>query len=224
MSTNDPRSTLPVNVADLPRIIPVFPLPGVLLLPQGRLPLNIFEPRYVQMVRDAAKSDGMIGMIQTSEPLDARREPKLYRTGCLGRIISSKDMDDGRILITLSGLCRFDVMEELAHLTPYRQVVADYTRFQDDCDATADHSAVNRPQFVERVKAYLASRGLSSDWKTVEQVPDDALVNSLAMICPYDPAEKQALLEAETVGRRADIMIAIMDFALAGAEIPPQTH
>lgn len=222
--TSDAGPGLLADPAELPRIIPVFPLPGVLLLPQGRLPLNIFEPRYLQMVRDAAQGDRMIGMIQTSEPLDARLEPRLYRTGCLGRITTSKDFDDGRMLITLTGLCRFDVAEELAHVTPYRKVAANYTRFLDDCDAAADHSVVNRPQFVTRVKAYLAARGLSSDWKTVEQVPDDALVNSLAMICPFDPAEKQALLEAETVGRRADIMIAIMDFALASAEIPPQTH
>ena len=224
MSNSDQTDDMITDPAELPRIIPVFPLPGVLLLPQGRLPLNIFEPRYLQMVRDAVKGDGMIGMIQTTESLEARPEPRLYRTGCLGRITHLKDLEDGRILITLSGLCRFDIVEELAHVTPYRQLVADYTRFAGDCAEAADLSVINRPQFVAKVKEYLSARGLSSDWKTVEKVPDDALVNSLAMICPFEPAEKQALLEAETVARRADIMIAIMDFALAGAEMPPQTH
>jgi hypothetical protein len=224
MSGVDQNINLSAGPATLPRVIPVFPLPGVLLLPQGRLPLNIFEPRYLSMVRDAARGDGVIGMIQTMEPLDARSEPKLYRTGCLGRVTTNKETEDGRILITLTGLCRFEVAEELFHVTPYRQVAADYSRFLRDCDFTADHSVVNRTLFIERVRAYLSARGLSSDWKTVEKVPDDALVNSLAMICPFEPAEKQALLEAETVARRADIMIAIMDFALAGAEIPPLTH
>jgi Lon protease-like protein len=222
MSKAGENTGLLVDPAELPRVIPIFPLPGALLLPQGRLPLNIFEPRYLNMVRDAFKSDGLIGMIQTAEALDARPEPKLYRTGCLGRITSKKDEADGRILITLTGLCRFDVVEELFHVTPYRKVAVDYTRFLDDCDAGADHSVVRRQVFVDHVKAYLAARGLSSDWKTVDQVPDDALVNSLAMICPFEPAEKQALLEAETVGRRADIMNTIIDFALAQAEMPPQ--
>lgn len=224
MSEN-PNATDPgFNPADLPRVIPVFPLPGVLLLPQGRLPLNIFEPRYLQMVRDAVREDGVIGMIQTLEPPETRPEPKLFRTGCLGRISGQKELDDGRILITLQGLCRFDVAEELAHMTPYRKVVADYSRFLMDCETPLHHSVANRARFVERVKQYLAARGLASDWNTVEKVPDDALINALAMVCPFEPREKQALLEAETVSARADVMIAIMDFALAQSDTPPQTH
>lgn len=223
--TENPDATAPgFDITVLPRVIPVFPLPGALLLPQGRLPLNIFEPRYLQMVRDAADGDGVIGMIQTSEPLDARPEPKLFRTGCLGRVSGLKELEDGRLLITLHGLCRFDVVEEQAHMTAYRKVVADYSRFQADGAVRADHSVANRARFVERVKQYLAARGLASDWKTVEKVPDDALVNSLAMVCPFEPREKQALLEAETVSQRADIMIAIMDFALAQSDTSPQTH
>ncbi len=218
------QAKLPRSVEELPRVIPVFPLAGALLLPQGRLPLNIFEPRYLKMVDDALAGDSLIGMVQPTGSQDGPGEPELYDTGCLGQISEHERTDDGRILITLTGVCRYTMIEELAHTTPYRKVVAAYDHFVADCDKEADKTVINRSLFIDRVKAYLGARGLSSDWKTIEDVPDDALVNALAMLCPFEPREKQALLEAETLARRADVMTAIIDFSLAQPEPPRHTH
>ncbi len=191
------------RVSDLPQMIAVFPLDGALLLPGGVLPLQIFEPRYLNMVDDVMSGDRVIGMIQTRAGGD-RERPKLASVGCLGRITSYAETPDGRYLITLTGVCRFEAGEELALRSPYRQLRANYDRFAGDL---SDDEAVQAPdaarkRFAKALKRYLNHRDLDIDWDTASNAPLEALVNSLAMGLPFEPAEKQALLEApDLVGR-----------------------
>lgn len=213
-ATRNPRDL--ENPAHLPRVIPVFPLSGALLLPRSTLPLNIFEPRYLAMCRDALAGDGVIGMIQPRDPDDSRAEPPLYEIGCLGRISEHRDLPDGRMLITLEGLSRFAVLEELAHTTPYRQVVASYERFAGDQSAPAYAlDLAVRERLVADLRRFLDTRGLTADWDIIADAPDETLVNTLAIICPFESNEKQALLEAPTLAERARTMVTIMEFALA---------
>lgn len=220
-STHSPRQTeTPLH---LPRVIPLFPLTGVLLLPHATLPLNIFEPRYLALCRDALAGDKVIGMIQPRDPEDGRFEPAVYETGCLGRISEHRDLPDGRMLITLEGLSRFTVLEELARTTPYRQAVASYERFAGDHDgARAALPQALTPEVRERLvtdlRRFLDARGLTADWDIIADAPDEMLVNTLAMICPFESNEKQALLEAMTLDDRARTMVTIMEFALAEPE------
>lgn len=201
------------SFAELPRVIPIFPLSGVLLLPGGMLPLNIFEPRYLNMTQAAlASGHRMIGMIQPNGD-DAGDTPSVYDTGCAGRIISFAETDDGRLLITLSGMCRFTVVEELPLNDGYRRVVADYAGFQSDMttDATAD---IDRPRLLEVIKAYLAHQGIEANWRAIEGADDDRLVASLAMMCPFRASEKQALLEAPDLAERARVIVTLLEMAL----------
>jgi len=197
---------------DLPQVIPVFPLDGALLLPGGELPLQIFEPRYLNMVDDAMAGDRVIGMIQTragGEPV----RPPLAAVGCAGRITSYAETSDGRYLITLTGVCRFDAGEELAIRTPYRQVRADYGRFEGDLArdevVTAEDGA--RTRFAKALKRYLNNRELDIDWDTANSAPLEALVNSLSMGLPLDPAEKQALLEAPDLAARFTALTVLLE-------------
>lgn len=213
---SDDESTEPRH---LPRVIPIFPLAGALLLPRATMPLNIFEPRYLAMCRDALQSDKLIGMIQPRDVGDVRFEPELYKTGCVGRIIDSRDLRDGRMLITLEGVSRFDIVEELDRTTPYRKVVATYDRFGADRRApTISLDFALRERMVEDLKRFLDARGLTADWNIIGDAPDEILVNTLAMICPFEANEKQALLEEPTLGARALTMITIMEFALAAPD------
>ena len=204
-SANDP----------LPTAIPVFPLTGAVLLPRGTLPLNIFEPRYLAMVRDAMAAGGaanrMIGIIQPRG--DDRDPPPLYAVGCIGRIAEMRETDDGHILIALTGVTRFKVAAELDRTTPYRQVMADYHDFQDDRDDPDPLTATARAALEDVLRAYLDAQGLSADWDAVNAADDEALVTTLASVCPFDPAEKQALLEAEDLPERAATLTALMTFA-----------
>lgn len=195
-----------------PSVIPVFPLAGALLLPRGQLPLNIFEPRYLAMVKDVMGGDRLIGMIQPRQA-GPQSEPALYDTGCAGRITDFHETDDGRFLITLKGLTRFHVVEELSRMTAYRQVKADYSGFEGDRLTPMREAGIDRAGLIEGLKAYLGRRGLQADWKAIEKAPDETLVNSLAMICPFSPAEKQALLEADSLRTRTETMIALMEMA-----------
>jgi Lon protease-like protein len=206
---------------DLPASIPVFPLDGALLLPGAALPLIIFEPRYIAMVDDAMSGRRLIGMVQTAPGAGAK--PALSPIGCVGRITSYSETGDGRYLITLTGICRYRVVEELDCLTPYRQVRADFATFETDiAEVTSDKHPPRRP-FMNALKHYLDKRGLSLDWKTAEHAPPDALVASLSMALPFDPAEKQALLEAPTLQDRYETLVALLeiDGAVEPDDDPP---
>lgn len=197
----------------LPRVIPIFPLPGVLLLPRGRLPLNIFEPRYLEMTQDAMASHRMIGMIQPADP-DAKLDaPEVYAIGCAGRITSFQETPDGRFLITLTGVCRFAIVRELEQDgLPYRRVSADYSRFAGDL-AAPPPLAVDRERMIPALRSYFDHHGLSADWEAIERADDEALAICLAMTCPFEPGEKQALLECRGESERVGMMQAFFEFA-----------
>lgn len=201
-----------LNAADLPQLIPVFPLDGALLLPGGELPLQIFEPRYLNMIDDVMAGERVIGMIQTRAG-GTRSQPRLAAVGCLGRVTNYAETSDGRYLITLTGVCRFEVGEELSLRTPYRQVRARYDRFVADLnreeDALADPDA--RKRFAKALKRYLNARELDIDWDTANTAPLEALVNSLSMGLPFEPAEKQALLEADGLDGRFEALTALLE-------------
>jgi len=209
------------KASDLPPQIPVFPLGGALLLPRTQLPLNVFEPRYLQMVDDALGHERIIGMIQPDGPealtmeKDADAKPQLCKVGCAGRITSFLEADDGRYIVTLTGICRFRVIEELDTLTPYRQCHIDTGEFAVDLKAGAGEDAVSRERLLEVLKLYLETRGLGSDWDAIKNAPNENLVNSLSAISPYGPDEKQALLEAKTLEDRNQMLIALTEIALA---------
>lgn len=196
----------------LPSTIAVFPLDGVLLLPRGHVPLNIFEPRYLDMFEDALGRGRFIGLIQ---PTDDGAPPPLAGTGCLGRITSFNETDDGRMIVTLTGVARFHVAQELDVTTPYRQVEADYRGFESDLIADVGAIDVNRDGVLDVLKRYLDMNGMQADWEAIEASGNEALVNSLCIISPYGGQEKQAMLEAASLAERADILIALTEMVLA---------
>jgi Lon protease-like protein len=200
------------SIDELPQTLAIFPLSGVLLLPRGQLPLNIFEPRYLAMVDTALSGSRLIGMIQPLESEEDAAKPRLAAVGCAGRIVSYRETDDGRVLITLLGLCRFRVAEELHAMTPFRQVRADYAPFLDDM-AEVLPTHFPRERLAAALKDYLARRELKADWGSVMSAPADVLVNSLAMLCPFEPAEKQALLEAPGWQERIATLVALLEMA-----------
>lgn len=202
----------------LPRTIPVFPLPEVLLLPRGRLPLNIFERRYVAMVEDALAADRMIGMIQPLESSCADGAPSLYNTGCAGRICRFEETGDGRYLIALSGVCRFTVVEELAPVSDYRRVQADWSDFHGDLDPVAE-SGLDRGRLLSALRGYFGTHGIEADWEALREAPDERLITCLSMICPFGASEKQALLEARDLAARAGVLMALIE--MGGAACGP---
>ena len=206
-----------IKAIELPQVIPVFPLPGSILLSRGQLPLNVFEPRYLNMVDDAMAGDRIIGLIQ---PLISAPEPQppLARVGCAGRITSFNETSDGRYLITLTGVCRFRVTSELQVKTPYRQVRADFAPFEADLRAPDPAADFDRDHFLDALRPYLEHRGLNVDWDTAEAAPQEALINSLAMALPFEAAEKQALLEAVAVEDRARALTALLRIDAAGSD------
>ena len=197
----------------LPTILPIFPLTGVLLLPRGRLPLNIFEPRYLAMTRDALAGDRLIGMVQPSDPGASGDNPPLYPTGCAGRITSFAETEDERFLITLTGTCRFRIRDELPLLEGYRRVVPEWSGFARDLDSE-DEPAFDRERLMRGLKGYFQQRQISADWGAINSVPGERLVTSVAMVCPFEPSEKQALLEASDLNERARLLTAIVEMAL----------
>lgn len=199
--------------ATLPRRLPIFPLTGALLLPGGHLPLQIFEPRYLQMTRDALTGQRLIGMIQPREHEKTTQRPTLYDVGCVGRIDTAEDSTDGRILITLTGLCRFQVVEELSVSTLYRQIIAAFTRYRADLEPRSKPE-VDRSRLIDGLRQFLKVESSAPEWQWLTTVPADQLVNSLAMLCPFAPNEKQALLEAENIAARASLMLSLIDMAL----------
>jgi len=197
----------------LPAILPIFPLTGVLLLPRGRLPLNIFEPRYLAMTRDALAGERLIGMVQPSDPTASGSNPPVYPTGCAGRITSFSETDDGRFLITLTGTCRFRIREELPLLEGYRRVVPDWHEFARDL-GNEEEPSFDRERLMRGLKGYFHQHQISADWDAITSVSGDRLVSSIAMICPFDPSEKQALLEATDLVERARLLTTIVEMAV----------
>jgi Lon protease-like protein len=199
--------------ADLPDAIPVFPLPGALLLPRGRLPLNIFEPRYLAMLDDALKSDHrLIGMVQ---PYDSRAQPpRLHAIGCAGRVTSLSETEDGRYLIVLSGISRFRIREEIEGFTPYRRVRIEWSDFAGDLDKPGEVGDFDKEDFLALLRRYFETQNLSSDWDSMREAEPEMLVNSLSMMCPFAVEEKQALLEAPRLADRADTLRALLQFAI----------
>jgi len=213
-----PMNVIYKSAADLPSVIPVFPLPGALLLPRGQMPLNIFEPRYLAMVDDSFR-DGhrLIGMIQPDIAHSPKNsdKPALFRVGCVGRITQLAESGDGRYILELTGVARFRVVEELDVLTAYRQCKVDFFAFADDFTARVGEDEVNREALLVALADFLKANNLKVDWEGVESAPNEALVNALAMMSPYGPPEKQAMLEAPDLKTRAEILIAITEMDLA---------
>jgi Lon protease-like protein len=206
------------RIEDLPAELPIFPLTGVLLLPNGRLPLNIFEPRYLAMFDDALAGSRLIGMIQPASAKDdqdsAGASPSLYAVGCAGRITSFNETGDGRYMVALDGVARFRIARELPLHRGYRRVVPDWTPFA--ADLTEDDASIDRVRLVELLQAYFRQQQISANWDAIGQAPDDRLLTSLAMVCPFAPPEKQALLEADCLSDRARLMMALLEIAIAG--------
>jgi len=203
--------------ADLPGTIPVFPLPGALLLPRGQMPLNIFEPRYLAMIDDSLR-DGhrLIGMIQPDHAHPGpEQKPNLYRVGCAGRITQLAETGDGRYLLQLTGVARFRIEEELSVATAYRQCRVTFAPFAADFIARKGEEAVDRDHLLEALRAFLKANNLKADWHGIESAPNEALVNALAMMSSYGSAEKQAMLEAPDLKTRAEILIAATEIDLA---------
>jgi len=204
------------SFADLPGTMPVFPLTGVLLLPRAALPLNVFEPRYLELVDDALRGNRLIGMIQPSESEEAVLKPKLSQVGCAGRVISWRETEDNRYLITLAGLCRFRLKEEISVLSAYRQVACDFAPFAGDLAEDEGDGDFPRDRLLAALKDYLSRRDMKADWKSVMSAPAESLVNALAMMCPFEPAEKQALLEAPCWTDRVSTLVALLEISTAG--------
>ena len=203
-----------ISVADLPDTIPVFPLPGALLLPRARLPLHIFEPRYLAMLDDALKTQHrLIGMIQ---PRDGSREgaPSLHAIGCAGRVTAFSETEDGRYMITLSGISRFRVAQEVDGFTPYRRCTVTWSSFTQDTGPVEHDPGFDRDSFFRLLGRYFDSEGLQTDWDSLKDAEDELLLNSLSMLCPFEPEDKQALLEAPSLSTRRETLVTLLEFAL----------
>jgi Lon protease-like protein len=198
----------------LPSLLPIFPLVGVLLLPRGRLPLNIFEPRYLAMFDDALAGERMIGMIQPDRQATASQSPPLYSVGCAGRITSFSESGDGRYLVALDGVSRFRIAEELPLHRGYRRVMPDWKPFA--ADLSEETLSIDRSRLIELLQTYFRQKQLSANWEAIGKAPDEQLLISLAMICPFAAPEKQALLEAGCLSDRARLMMSLLEIAIAG--------
>jgi len=211
------------RLADLPQTLPIFPLTGVILMPHGRLPLNVFEPRYLALVEDAlGNRDRLVGMIQPREPGSEGMtrggvvppSPPLYTTGCAGRISMFSETDDNRYLITLVGVCRFELAEELPSTRGYRRVVPNFTPWRTDLDPqNTEHGTIDRESLIRPLRAYFAARNITTDWDAVAQTPDDRLVVTLAMNCPFEPQERQALLECKSMAELTRAVTTLLEMA-----------
>ncbi len=199
---------------DLPAEIPIFPLSRVLLLPGSRLPLNIFEPRYLNMTDTALAGERLIGMIQ---PVGANTdpEPELYKTGCVGRIVSFSETEDGRYLITLGGLIRFDIAEERPLRDGFRVAGVDWTPYRHDMESDTVEG-IDRERVLGTLRSYFSMNKVDANWKAIEETTTSRLVNSLSMMIPFQSSEKQALLEASTLMDRCEILVTLLEMALAG--------
>jgi Lon protease-like protein len=210
------KSRLIETLEQMPDHLPLFPLAGALMLPRGQMPLNIFEPRYLDMVDAALRGNRLIGMIQ---PVDDQNEdgkhPLLFPVGCVGRISQFVEAEGDRYIITLTGLCRFRLVEEKTVRTPFRQAVVSYEDFAVDFEARKGEEAVDRADLLRTLKAYVEAEQLEINWREVNAAPTEALVNALSKMCPFGTREKQALLEAHDLAARAAILVAMTEIELA---------
>ncbi len=204
-----------ISKTDLPDTIPVFPLPGALLLPRSRLPLHLFEPRYMAMMDDVLKtSSRLIGMVQ---PYDAPGAAgKLHAIGCAGKVTAFSETEDGRYMITLSGASRFRVIEEVEGFPPYRRCKVSWQGFDRDLGPVEQDLTFDRPTFMDALGGYLTDQGLSTDWESLGDAEDELLINSLSMLCPFEPEDKQALLEAPSLTTRRETLMTLIEFARRG--------
>lgn len=200
----------------MPGVIALFALPGAILLPRANLPLNIFEERYLAMIDDAMRGHRIIGMIQPARENDRARAPTLYPVGCAGRITSYTETGDGRMLVALTGIARFAIGEELKVVTPYRQVKADWQNFVGDFEGPKGDDPFDRARLIAALKPFVRMLNVEIDWKWVEEAPADMLINAVAMLSPFPPAEKQALLEAPDLAARAKVALSLVELAVAG--------
>ena len=206
---------------DLPQALALFPLDGVILFPRSVVSLNVFEPRYLNMVDDALGGERLIGIIQPAAGEDGEPALHLADVGTVGRITAFSETDDGRYLITLTGVCRFDYEQELEAGTPYRQALVNYEPFAGDF-RQANDSGIDRLSLIASLKRYASLHGFNVDWNSVEQAPTETVINVAAQLCPFDAAAKQALLESITLEERANALIALLEWdAAAGDEQRP---
>jgi len=204
-----------MTFAELPDTIPLFPLPGALLLPRSRLPLHIFEPRYLQMLEDALKTrQRMIGMIQPRGMPAGGGEKRLSAIGCAGRLTAFSETEDGRYMVTLTGISRFRIKRELPGFAPYIRAEVSWTGFERDLGRAEQDDGFRREQFLDLLGRYFASEQLATDWGTLKDAEDELLLNSLSMLLPFEPEEKQALLEAPTLANRRETLVTLIEFAL----------
>ncbi|MBI3198380.1 MAG: LON peptidase substrate-binding domain-containing protein [Rhodospirillales bacterium] len=234
MSDRSPgRNPFDPSFEQLPDTLPIFPLSGVLLLPGGKLPLNVFEPRYLAMVFDALAGHRMIGMVQPVQPggyagdglpTDDGRPP-VHRIGCAGRIVSFNETEDGRLLLALSGVCRFEIVRELdlAH-GGYRRVSSVFSPYRADLDHADDAVEFDRDRLMAALSAFFRTRNLSTDWDALKQAADASLITSLSMVLPFGPAEKQALLEAADTSAQAKLLVAFLEMNAFGQPSEPSTR
>lgn len=209
--------------ADLPEIIPVFPLQGCILLPRSTLPLNIFEPRYLEMLDDILAGERLMGIIQPLTHSEEEESPQnndtpLRQTGCVGRLTAFSETEDGRVLITLAGISRFKIVTERPTEKPYRSVQVSYEPYAEDFIRGHGQEAVDWQRLLEVLKTYLAARQMTADWHSIERSPAELLVNTLSMISPYGPEEKQALLEARSLKERSEVLMALAQMEMATPE------
>ncbi|RMA42635.1 LON peptidase substrate-binding domain-containing protein [Rhodophyticola porphyridii] len=205
-----------MSPADLPQTIPLFPLPGALLLPRSRLPLHIFEPRYLAMLDDALKtSHRLIGMVQPRE-VPGKSDKRLHAIGCAGRVTQFSETEDGRYMITLSGISRYRVTREVSGFSPYLKADISWEGFEGDLGGVEKDRSFDRPRFLDLLSRYFEALSLSTDWDSLKDAEDELLINSLSMLCPFEPEEKQALLEAPSLGTRRETLVTLIEFALRG--------
>ena len=201
---------------DLPETIPVFPLAGALLLPRAKLPLHLFEPRYLQMLEDAMKTKHrLIGMVQPRD-VPGSAEKRLHSIGCAGRLTGFSETEDGRYMITLSGVSRFRVIQEITGFTPYRRCTVDWTPFVRDLGESEDDKGFDRAPFLAILGRYFQAMELSTDWGSLKEADAELLINSLSMLCPFEPEDKQALLEAPSLETRRETLVTLFEFSLRG--------
>jgi len=205
------------RIKDFPDLIPVFPLPGALLLPRARLPLHIFEPRYIAMLEDSMKTPHrLIGMVQPRRAPEG--EDRWHSIGCAGRLTAFSETEDGRYMVTLTGVSRFRVRQEVSGFTPYRRAEIEWTDFSRDCGSAEVDGGFDRDAFFLLLERFFAHHALSTDWSSLKEADDEMLINSLSMLCPFDPDEKQALLEAPSLPTRRETLVTLMQFALHGGD------
>ncbi len=216
------RNPFTPSFEDLPETLPIFPLSGAIVLPGAQLPLNIFEPRYLNMVFDALGTDRMIGMIQPAHS-EGSKGNDIQRTGCAGRITTFRETDDGRLLIVLTGVCRFDVIEEIATTRGYRRVMADWRPFFQDL-SDEESASLDSTQLIDTLNPYFEANKVQANWESLKKMSSTSLVNVLAMNLPFEPEEKQALVEARTTYDRAKVLVALTKMSLSSADAPKTTR